>query len=327
MKLILTEQQYKLLLKEAQIPSVTDVLGKYKNAFIEKFGENAAGELQELIADIFGNEENYKEEDGTLFLISKSEGKLIPFEKIKEYLQFIANGTYSADRVINGFPRALQGDIIVRQRIAEILVEIPEEESSQDGYPLDSFGEKVKELIDNSNNWIQMIYPEDGDISGWKFHIYTNTTDEVAYAAQQVYPIAKAFNAGLKLASKGNLQRMQNSQQQGKGVSIYISYDTIKNNKHFELYNQIKSAVSELNTNGSVSGDKNLSKNITYRYEFDIALPTILNGNYSKGATNTQYYAHYMSNSGNYNPAPDNPDIFGADRDYYNQAYQSQLNK
>ena len=126
-KIILTENQYKLLL-ENRIPSIKEVLGGFFGTFIENHGEDAAGELQKLIADIFGNEKNYEEKNGNIFLLSNS-GKKIPFEQIKEYFQLLLKGV---DNAINGFPRELQGNTVVRQRIREILSKKTKDESSED---------------------------------------------------------------------------------------------------------------------------------------------------------------------------------------------------
>jgi hypothetical protein len=196
--------------------------------------------------------------------------------------------------------------------------ETSSEETSENEYPLNQTGIQFKEMIESFNNWIQLITPADGEISGWKLHIYSNTIDEVAYAAQQVYNIVKSTRCGFKLASKGNLERMKGTKQEGKGVSIYIPYNIIKNNQHFNLVNNIASAISDLKTSGSVVGDKSLTDNISYRYEFDTSLITLLNGDYSKGIDKNTYYAHYKENSGNYNPVSNNPDIFGSGQNFYN---------
>jgi hypothetical protein len=117
---------------------------------------------------------------------------------------------------------------------------------------------------------------------------------------------------------------MKGTYQQGKGVSIYIPYSIIKNNQHFNLVNKIASAISNLKTSGSVVGDKSLTDNISYRYEFDTSLMTLLNGDYSKGLDNKTYDAHYMANSGNYNPVSNNPDIFGSGQIFYNTKAKNQ---
>jgi hypothetical protein len=322
-KIILTENQYRLLL-ENRTPPMKEVLGSSFETFKNKFGDSAI-KFQQLIDEIFTNKDNHKEDNGNVILISKS-GSEIPFENFKNYIQDIVNGKSVFD-LQNKFPTVLKGGTVLREKIIELLSnpnDSDEESLEQSEYPLNQTGIKFKEMIESYNKWIQLITPKDGEISGWKLHIYTTTIDEIAYAAQQVYDIVKSTRCGFKLASKGNLERMKGTKQEGKGVSIYIPYDIIKNNQHFNLVNNIASAISNLKTSGSVVGDKSLTDNISYRYEFDTSLITLLNGDYSKGLDNITYDAHYMANSGNYNPVSNNPDIFGSGQNFYNTKIKNQ---
>ena len=101
-------------------------------------------------------------------------------------------------------------------------------------------------------------------------------------------------------------------------IIYYSSYLDTNIDFTFNLVNNIASAISDLKTSGSVVGDKSLTDNISYRYEFDTSLITLLNGDYSKGIDKNTYYAHYKENSGNYNPVSNNPDIFGSGQNFYN---------
>ena len=318
MKLILTEQQYKLLLKEAKIPTMKEVLGDSIDTFKERFAHSAV-ELQNLIADIFGNKENYTEKQGNIFLLSKSGGE-IPFEDFKNYIQDIVNGKSVFD-LQNKFPKELKGKnqndeyIPVRVKVVEILSN-PKESSEESEYPLNSKGSSYLKRIGIEGNWIYLNNIEDGDYSGWKLHVYTTTPEEIAYVGQQIVGIAKKYNAGLKLASQANLNALANdSNQIGKGVTVQFPYSVIRNNNQRAMLNDIVSAVSNLKTEGFVSGDNPITKNIGYRYEFgDTPLPVLLyniHGNFDFGLKSSFYRANYTSNvGGSHAPAHFNPDIF-----------------
>ena len=316
MKLILTEQQYKLLLKEAQIPTMKEVLGNSIDTFKERFAHSAV-ELQNLIKDIFDNKENYTEKQGNIFLLSKSGGE-ISFEDFKNYIQDIVNGKSVFD-LQNKFPKALKGDIPVREKVVELLSnpkESSEESDEESQYPLNSKGSSYLKRIGTEGSWISLNNIEDGDYSGWKLHVYTTTPEEIAYVGQQIVGIAKQYNAGLKLASQANLNAIaKDSNQIGKGVTVLFPYSVIRNNNQHAMLNDIIAAVSNLNTTGFVLGDNPITKNIGYRYEFgDTPLPVLsynIHGNFDFGLKTSFYRANYTSNvGGSHASAHFNPDIF-----------------
>ena len=126
-KIILTENQYKLLL-ENRIPSIKEVLGGFFGTFIENHGEDAAGELQTLIADIYNNPENLDADNN---IVSKS-GTLVSFDTIKYYLQQITNRVKTFDELATRFPRELESGLTFRDSIKQIFLMKAPETSSED---------------------------------------------------------------------------------------------------------------------------------------------------------------------------------------------------
>lgn len=297
MKIILTEEQYKLLLKEALTPQIQD-------------------EIENVLEDIFANPENYEGDT----MISQS-GFELPLSDFNNLIKRLEDGESIFDLQKN-FPGELKGGYKLREKMVSIFKDYipetnqPSEESTPQEYPLNSIGEKYKELIKNGTNWIYLGRLGDTEYSGWKLHVYTTTIDEIAYVAQEIMGIVKSYNAELKMASVVNLEAIANKPlQKGKGISVYIPYSVIKNNLHYKLFNDIQSATSNLKTAGAISGDKSLTSNITYRYELGKApLPILLNdanGNFETGIKYSYYQANYTSNDGgSHNPANFNPDIF-----------------
>jgi hypothetical protein len=323
-KIILTENQYRLLL-ENRTPPMTEVLGSSMSAFTERF-EDSAFEFQELIDEIFTNEDNYREDNGNVILISKS-GSEIPFENFKNYIQDIVNGKSVFD-LQNKFPSVLKGGTVLRGKIIELLSnpnDSDEDSSEQSEYPLNSKGINYLERIKNEGNWIYLNNIDDGDYSGWKLHVYTTKPEEIAYVGQQIVNVAKRYKAGLKLASQVNLNALaKDSNQIGKGVTVQFPYSVIRTNNQRAMLKDIISAVSNLNTTGFVLGDKPITSNIGYRYEFgNTPLPVLLysiHGNFDFGLKSSFYKANYTSNIGDsYNSADFNPDIFET-RNYVDSA-------
>lgn len=126
-KIILTENQYRLLL-ENRIPSIKEVLGGFLGTFIENHGEDAAGELQTLIADIYNNPENLDADNN---IVSKS-GTLVSFDTIKYYLQQITNRVKTFDELATRFPRELESGLTFRDSIKQIFLMKAPETSSED---------------------------------------------------------------------------------------------------------------------------------------------------------------------------------------------------
>ena len=133
-KIILTENQYRLLL-ENRTPPVKEVLGGSFGTFIEKHGDDAAGELQTLIFDTYDNPENLDADDN---IISKNiETSPIPFDAIKYYLQQITNGVKTFDELATKFPKELKGGLTFRDTIKQIFLMKAPETSSEDSNDTD----------------------------------------------------------------------------------------------------------------------------------------------------------------------------------------------
>ena len=152
--------------------------------------------------------------------------------------------------------------------------------------------------------WAQVTRPK-GNMSGWKFHVYADNLDEVAYLYEKLLPLVNKYGAGLKLAGGKSLKVLAaNPDQTGKGVTIYLPSKTFVNNMLDDFVSDLQSAISGYTKKGNISGDRMITNNIGYRYEL---LRPI---NPKIGVDDSQYRALYSPNQGGSHNIPNNPDLF-----------------
>lgn len=146
--------------------------------------------------------------------------------------------------------------------------------------------------------------PEPTRMSGWKFHVYGEDLYDSAYIFQQLEPVVNNWNATAKVGVNVNFQ--PGSVQFGKkGATIYIPPNVIKNGQVEQMLGDIKSAMFGYKKKGTISGDKSLTDNITYRYELNDEIPA------AEGINMDQYRQMYQANEEGATYKPENvTDLF-----------------
>jgi hypothetical protein len=170
--------------------------------------------------------------------------------------------------------------------------------------PIGSVGQSFKEMASEIGGWIQ---PKNivGNMSGWKFHVYADNLDEVAFLYEKLLPVVNKHGAGMKLASSQVLDILsQNAVQKGKGVTLYIPSNVVAKNTQKDFLSDIQSAINGYKKSGQISGDEMITNNIGYRYELSKPIDA------SKGVNMDEYRALYKSNEGGPHNIQGNPDLF-----------------
>lgn len=317
MKILITESQVKNLKinlnEQAIVSGLIKLLGR------TKLGSKIASKVANLImggervvaktaAKGLGNPNNYKTINNRGFVIADN-GAIISIDAINSMVDDIAYGRVSVDQALSNFPKKLKDGTDFK----EFFYNIPKKEpivkkvrvmSNPDVEKLlGPVGKDFKRKYANTS-WYQPLSRKTH--SGWKIHVYADNIDEVAYLYERLLPVARKYEAGFKLAGGLNLdEQFKSTIQIGKGVTIYIAPSTIKRNMVNSLVNDIGSAIGPYKSGGNIHGDKMITKNIAYRYEFSKPVDSTI------GVDSDTYNELYRSNSqsAEYN-IPGNPDIF-----------------
>jgi hypothetical protein len=314
MKIILSESQFdglKTNLNEQVgiLKGLFKLLGRTKIAQrIAKFltgGEKVA--IKSVVRGI-ENPNNYRTINGKGFVIADNNAN-ISIDAINSMVDDIAYGRVTVEEALSNFPKKLKDGTDFRvffnniPKKAPIVKKVRVMSNPDVEKLLGPAGKDFKRKYANTS-WHEPLNA--GTYSGWKIHVYSDNIDEVAYLYEKLLPVAQKHNAGFKLAGGLNLEsQFKNSIQIGKGVTIYVAPSTIKRNMVNSLVNDIKSAIGSYKSGGNIHGDKMITKNIGYRYEFSKPV------NSSIGVDYATYKKLYTSNSQvpAYN-IPNNPDIF-----------------
>jgi hypothetical protein len=157
-------------------------------------------------------------------------------------------------------------------------------------------------VIDTDVKW--RPFGKDPDtMSGWKFHIYGEDLYDSVDLFERLEPLSNRWGFHAKVGVLVDFK--PSSVQWGKGgVTIYIPPQVIKDNRTNDLLSDIESALGGYKKGGKISGDKQITPSIHYRYELSEPINT------SVGIDDSKYRVLYNSNSGG--PyKPDNvPDLF-----------------
>jgi hypothetical protein len=288
----------KLLISEQVFKFIKQFLIRSGNSLI-----SAGGKTANLIDEILSkaaSKENSLIKQGELYIISKS-GAKIHTSQIDKAIGDIINGAKSWEEVSNRFPRYLADGTEFREVFAKIF------RSGNEVAPrlkVGSVGRSFMDMVrESAKTWVK-VSPILGNYSGWKFHIYCTTLEEVGYLYEKLNGVTKSWGAEFKLGSMSNLdaQRM-NPKQIGKGATIYIPSWVIKEGKQKSFLSAIQGAISDYPTSGGIYGDEMITNNIGYRYEFYKPI------NSKIGVNGDEYMLLYQGNRGSHN-IPGQTDIF-----------------
>jgi hypothetical protein len=304
MKYLITERQYKILSEQKKIGNFelpnfnkisdfTQFLSQNRSKFINAFGDNVT--------------------DAT----SK-------FNTMESLFVMLKDGEISAGELINGFPvenyitrqGGLRDDFIRfsnQSKSTKVASEVKPNNRGFKSLSEISLSEKFQLLrrlgyrdpqyvIDMNLKW-RPFGKNPETMSGWKFHIYGEDLYDSVDLFERLEPLSNRWGFHAKVGVLVDFQ--PSSVQWGKGgVTIYIPPQVIRDNRTNDLLSDIESALGGYKKGGKISGDKQITPSIHYRYELSEPINT------SVGIDDSKYQVLYNSNSGG--PyKPDNvPDLF-----------------
>ena len=302
---ILEMHSPKKILSE-QLQNLRRFFGGNIDDLFKMFSDDAVKSLDDVFAKIISNPKNISVR-GSEYYVKSASGMEIPTKDIQDLVSLVAQGKRDAASISKYLPGKLADgsefrDIIVaalEKRGAKTAVQ-----KSVSKLPIGRIGQDFMELAKDMGGWIQATNVT-GNMSGWKFHVYADNLDEVAFLYERLLPVVKKYGAGFKLAGVEMLEKLaKNSVQKGKGVTLYLPSSTIAKNAQKEFLSDLQSAIKGYEKNGAISGDKMITNNIGYRYELSQPIDV------SKGVDMYQYRALYKSNEGGGHNITDNPDLF-----------------
>jgi hypothetical protein len=300
---IVNETKESELLRE-QYQFLTKYFGSVANFLIKKFDDNVIQKIESAVAKGLSNRTNYKLVNGDIIFLSKR-GTEVSLKEMKEALKSVEDGRRTMDDVLNSFPRQLADGTEFRSLFALLKPkpQVGAALSSTSKLPLTQLGIDFKNFHSQSK-WVQVTQPK-GNMSGWKFHVYADNLDEVAYLYERLLPLVNKYGAGLKLAGGKELEKLsQIPLQKGKGVTIYLRSKTFADDMVDNFVSDLQSAISGYTKKGNINGDRMITNNIGYRYELSRPI------NSKIGVDENQYYSLYSSNQGGPHNIPNNPDLF-----------------
>ena len=165
----------------------------------------------------------------------------------------------------------------------------------------------IENLAYGNKSFVQMT--DGGPMSGWKIHIYGEDVSDSAYLITKLDDYLKSNNSAYKIATDNFYKSAKGTKQEGKGLTIYIPYDIVKNGKQKEFFDDIESKISDYTKSGTISGDKSYNSKIHYRYEYNQPFDALPEG----GVTNSDVGKYYVDNQGDYMSGTGTvqPDLFG----------------
>jgi hypothetical protein len=318
-KKILNEQRFKLpslsnlfgssaknTPPKTQFTNFLNIFGSSGDDIAKNFSDDGARNIDAVLGKILSSKENFGTNKYGVRFVKSLSGNWIEMSQIEKAIKSAADGKIEN---LDLLPRKLADGTEFRS----IVTTAVEQKTSQNvgkvaqtssKLPLSQIGNDFKELASNYNGWIP-ITNQKGNLSGWKFHIYADDIDEVAYIYEKILPIVKQYGAGFKAASPAMLERLAtNAVQKGKGVTLYLPSEVVANNRQRTFLSDIQNALKGYNKSGEISGDRMITKNIGYRYELSKPIDA------SKGVNMNEYQSLYKSNEGGGHNIQGNPDLF-----------------
>lgn len=293
-KLIITEDEKKQILEkysEVPILFLKKIFGKFVNNIVKNFSDDAIKNLDTLMKKVFSNEMNFFEKEGRLYIKSLNpDTPPIKVDDLNLWIDAVITGRVSPEKVLAVLPSNLADG---RTEFRKPMGEFFRMRVKPKTLPIGELGKDFINLAKNSG-WIEPLNVfAKGNHSGWKFHVYSTTLEDVAYLYEKVLPIVKKYDAGLKLAGGRNLEVLIGAQE-GKGVTIYLPSSVVSKNQQRQFLKEIQKAIEDYKTTGSISGDDMITNNIGYRYELSQPI------NSAKGVTESEYRKLYQTNRGEY---------------------------
>jgi len=309
-KIILTESDLikivnKVLSEQKQF--LSKLFGGNVDDIIKYFADDASKSLDDVFAKLYSNSRNIITSPKGTFIKSAS-GSEVPMDTVKEAILLVGQGKLSPEQVLQYIPRQLADGTEFRSVIQKAMSNKAPNKTSlgnvQNKLQVSQATTKFGEGIRDFNTFVPTSRAV-GNLSGWKFHVYSDTFDDVLFLHERLTPIAKKYGAEMKIAGGELIDYLSSSSvQKGKGVTIYVPSNTIRSKQHVDLFSEIENAIQGYNKKGNISGDRMLTNNIGLRYEFSKPI------NSSIGVDDQQYRALYSKNTGGPYNVQGNPDLF-----------------
>lgn len=283
-------------------------LTKYVPQLEQRFSKEAVNELADFMnKSLIEGKTILRDSTGKAYLNSAS-GSRIPVEQLQNYLNVVSQEGSDFVNLSTNLPRELSGNppITFRAHVVDILSRGSKKSAQNSGnsLPIGEGGRKFKELATEMRGWIQ-VRDITGNLSGWKFHIYSDNLDDLAFIYEKITPIAQKWGAGMKLASENMINALNKSQlQKGKGATLYLPSSVTSKNQQRQFLSDIQSALKGYDKRGNISGDKMITSNIGYRYELSKPIDQKV------GVDLNTYSSLYKKNEGGGHNIPNNPDLF-----------------
>jgi|688.fasta_scaffold375739_2 hypothetical protein len=303
----LTESDLTKIVKRVIIEQKFQILSKLlRNGgddLVAKYGDDVASKIDDVLATALSKTVNVGVNENGKQVLKSLRGTLIELDTIKGVLTTIMDGGDINELAIL-LPSRLADGSEFRTILQNELSKKIGKTTTSTLIRLGQQGEIYKKMLNELGNWIPIV-TEKGNLSGWKFHIFTTTVDETAYALEKIIPIVKKYGASAKSAGIDMLQRLANNPlQKGKGITIYIPPSMIKNKQQRNFLSELQDSLIDLNTKGSISGDEMITNNIGYRYEFSKPIDSAIGVDYES------YKKLYISNEGGPHNITGNIDLF-----------------
>jgi ribosome-binding protein aMBF1 (putative translation factor) len=169
--------------------------------------------------------------------------------------------------------------------------------------------EELAAKLDYNPYWVSNeIFPE--FTSGWKFHVFGAELIDSVFLKEKLWPVGQKWNSEIKVGGTVHndgvtFPSMQpGGKQYGKqGATIYIPVDVVNSGRAGEMLRDIETAIAGYKKGGSISGDKELTPAIHYRYEYVGPVP-------KEGLPRKNARAMYNKNDGGPYKPDDVPDLF-----------------
>jgi hypothetical protein len=183
--------------------------------------------------------------------------------------------------------------------------------------------EELAAKLDYNPYWVSnRIAPEFS--SGWKFHVFGAELIDSVFLKEKLWPVGQKWNSEIKVGGTVHndgvtFPSMQpGGNQYGKqGATIYIPVDVVNSGRAGEMLRDIETAIAGYKKGGSISGDKELTPAIHYRYELMGPIPKEGVSTKSPGIDpitkkpiQSDYAKKYSTNKGSSYKPDDVPDLF-----------------
>jgi len=308
-KIILSEDEKKLILEKYYPKELVNeqkflskLFGSSVDDIFRGFGDDAIRNLDDVFRLL------YREGSGNLVdnVVMSASGAQIPLSTIKSAIDLMARGKIQPAEVINRLPRHLKDGTEFRKVIETFLQSKGSKQVAQAAskLPVGRLGQDFKNFAQQMSGWIQ-VKNVSGNMSGWKFHVFADNLDEVAFLYERLLPVVYKYGAGFKTAGADMLDNLsKNAVQRGKGVTIYLPSEVVAKNQQKSFLSDIQNAIKGYEKSGQISGDRMITNNIGYRYELSKPIDA------AKGVDMNQYQGLYKANEGGGHNIQGNPDLF-----------------